>query len=31
MINLEVFDLAKPDGKIGLSDFSIFAANYDIL
>lgn len=26
----EVFDLAKPDGKIGLSDFSIFAANYDI-
>ncbi|KLO24146.1 hypothetical protein [Marinitoga sp. 1155] len=26
----EVFDLAKPDGKIGLSDFSIFAANYGI-
>ncbi|WGS64500.1 hypothetical protein [Marinitoga aeolica] len=25
-----VFDLAKPDGRISLADFSIFAANYDI-
>ncbi|MBM7559546.1 hypothetical protein [Marinitoga litoralis] len=25
-----IFDLAQPDGEIGLADFSIFAANYSI-